>query len=320
MSRYDRQIILPEIGVAGQARLLGAQVLVVGAGGLGATLMPALAGAGVGRLRIVDPDRVDESNLHRQTLYRMDDIGRPKVVCAARELARLNPEIEVEARVDRLDPESADSLLDGVNLVVDAADRFTVTYTLSDACQIRRRPLISASVLGYTGYVGGFCGGGPSYRALFPDLPGQAASCATAGVMGPAVAALGAIQAQMALAVLLGQEPSPIGQFVQLDLAQWRFSSFRFENATPSESREIPFISPAMVRGDDTVVELRGALEAPRPIVAHAVRLTLDEIDSWTPPAGRIVLCCRSGIRAWRAARGLERRGQSNLVVLAVDD
>lgn len=320
MSRYERQELLPEIGIAGQDKLRKAHVLVVGAGGLGATVLPALAGAGVGRIRILDPDHVEETNLHRQTLYRMADIGQPKAACAARELSLLNPEVRAEAQIGRLDPKTANLALEGVNLVVDAADSFAATLILSDHCRDRGLPLISASVLARAGYVGGFCGTGPSYRALFPDLPARAASCATAGVMGPAVAAIAALQAQMALAVLLELGPSPIGQCVSLDLARWRFSSFRFDNARDPEQGAFAFIAPSALRPSDCVVELRGAIEAPEPVVPRALRLLPDEIDEWAAPPGRIVLCCRSGIRAWRAARSLEARGHVDLALLAVSE
>src|SRR5699024_9967116 len=128
----------------------------------------------------------------------------------AREARRLNPEIEIQAIRGWLDPDTAGSLLENVDLVIDAADSFAVSYILSDECAARRLPLISGSVLGRQGYAGGFCGEGPSLRALFPELPRNAQSCATAGVMGPVVATVGSLQAQMAMSALLGLEPSPI--------------------------------------------------------------------------------------------------------------
>lgn len=319
MSRYDRQMILPEIGAAGQARLAAAHVLVVGAGGLGSTVIPALAGAGVGRLRLMDGDLVSESNLHRQTLFRSTDTGQPKVDCAAREVRALNPLISVDAVNLWLDPVTVNTALEGVDLVIDAADSFAVTYILSDACARLQLPLIAASVLGRQGHVGGFCGGGPSVRALFPDLPQNLQSCATAGVMGPAVAVLGALQAQMALSVLLGLVPTVIGQAVTVDLANWRFGSFRFDNAPEPDGPALPFIARADLCDADCVVELRPETETLRPVTSAALRLLPDQIAGWTPPAGRrVVLCCRSGLRAWQAADVLARRGYRDLALLAV--
>lgn len=154
MSRYQRQSMLPEIGDAGQQALHHARVLVVGAGGLGATLLPLLAGAGVGYLRIYDGDRVEEHNLHRQTLFGMGDIGNLKAVCAQQALYRRNPECVVDARPLALSASRVAEALEGIDLAIDAADNFAVTYLLSDTCLPRRIPLVSASVLGRQGYVG----------------------------------------------------------------------------------------------------------------------------------------------------------------------
>lgn len=318
MTRYDRQTILPEIGNTGQARLGKAHVLIVGAGGLGSGVIPALAGAGVGRLRLLDGDLVSESNLHRQTLFRMSDIGQPKADCAAREMRHLNPDIEIQSIRGWLDSDTVGSMLETVDLVVDAADSFAVSYILSDECARRGLPLISGSVLGRQGYAGGFCGDGPSLRAIFPDLPARAQNCATAGVMGPAVALLGALQAQMALSALLGLTPSPIGQMVTVDLATWRFSSFRFDDAPEPDGPALPFISRGGLRVSDCVIELRPESEAPSPVIPAALRITPDAMAEWQPPAGqRVVLCCRSGLRAWQAARKLAERGHSELALLA---
>lgn len=321
MSRYDRQMILPEVGAEGQVRLAAAHVLIVGAGGLGATVIPALAGAGVGRLRLMDGDRVSESNLHRQTIFRQADIGVAKVDCAARTVRELNPEVSVDAVHLWLEPQTVAAALEEVDLVIDAADSFAVSYILSDECARRGLPLIAASVLGRQGYVGGFCGDGPSLRALFPDLPESAQSCATAGVMGPVVAVLGALQAQMALSVLLGHAPSPIGQVLSVDLAHWRFGGFRFDGAQQRDGPALSFVSRADLRDADCVVDLRGEDEAPCAVTSAALRLRPDQLADWPPPAGRrVVLCCRSGLRAWQAARLLAGRGHRDLALLAAGD
>ncbi|WP_243398778.1 HesA/MoeB/ThiF family protein [Mameliella alba] len=232
MTRYESQQCLPEVGAKGQALFSQAVALVVGAGGLGSAVLPVLAGAGCGRIVVIDPDRVEEGNLHRQKLYRMVDIGHPKAERATRALTDLNPDCRVQAHVAQLDPVLARQPVPQASVVVDAADSFAVTYALSDVCLSARVPLISASVLGRTGYVGGFCGGAPGYRAVFPDLPLQVQTCATAGVMGPVVAMLGTMQAQMVLSVLLSHEPNPLGQIMSVDMAGWRVSSFRFDGAS----------------------------------------------------------------------------------------
>src|SRR5438874_3194040 len=185
--RYARQTVLGEVGAAGQQRLASSSVLVVGAGGLGCPVLQYLAGAGVGRIVIVDHDSVEETNLHRQPLYAMPDIGKPKAETARAALLRFNPQIAVEAVVERLTPQNAAHLVARADVIVDAADSFAVTYMLSDACHATAKPLVSASVIGLTGYVGVFCGGGPSYRAVFPEVSIDGGTCATVGVLGTAV-------------------------------------------------------------------------------------------------------------------------------------
>ncbi|MBS0538601.1 MAG: HesA/MoeB/ThiF family protein, partial [Proteobacteria bacterium] len=165
-TRYARQTVLAEVGAAGQAKLAAATVLVVGAGGLGCPVVQYLAGAGVGRLIVVDHDTVEESNLHRQPLYAMADIGASKAEAARAAIARFNPAVTVDAVVERLTPQNAGRLVARADIVIDAADSFAVTYILSDVCQAAGKPMISASVIGLSGYVGVFCGGGPSYRAV----------------------------------------------------------------------------------------------------------------------------------------------------------
>ncbi|MCV2878452.1 ThiF family adenylyltransferase [Sedimentimonas flavescens] len=318
MSRYLRQTALPEIGPEGQARLARAHVAVIGAGGLGCGVIPALAGAGVGQLTILDPDQVEESNLHRQTLYRMTDIGQPKALCAAREVVALNPGIRAEGQVMRLLPSNMATVLEGAELIIDAADSFAVSYMLSDYCHPRGIPLVSAAVLARQGYVGAFCGGGPSYRAVFPDVPEHMASCNETGVMGPVVAAIAALQAQMTLSVLIGHQPSPVGQLLHLDLANWRISAMRFDGA-PEPATRYPFISPTQIDPADLVIDLRPEAEATQPAHPSARRVAPAELSALSAPAEqRLVLCCRSGLRAMRAARKLTDMGHRSIALLAV--
>lgn len=318
MNRYARQMILPEVGSAGQARLRAAHVVVIGAGGLGAPALLYLAGAGVGRITLVDPDRVAAHNLHRQPLYRMTDIGRPKVEAAADALAALNPDMRVIALQSRFDPANAAALVADCDLALDCADNFAVSYTLSDACLAAGKPMISASALGLSGYAGGFCGGAPSLRAVFPDLPERAASCETAGILGPVVGTLGMIEAQMALAVLLGLTPRPLGQMVTLDFATWRIGGFRFDGA-PEPAAGLRFVAPSQIAPGDIAVDLRGVDEAPHPAAVHALRLGPAALARWTPPdaARRVVLCCRTGLRAWNAAHDLQARWPGDVAIAA---
>ncbi|MDP2372390.1 HesA/MoeB/ThiF family protein [Reyranella sp.] len=317
--RYARQAVLAEVGDAGQAQLAAASVLVVGAGGLGCPVLQYLAGAGVGHLAIVDHDVVEETNLHRQPLYGMIDIGKSKVEVAQAALRQFNPDVGVEAHAERLTPQNAARLIAGADVVVDAADSFAVTYILSDTCQAMAKPLVSASVIGLTGYAGAFCGGGPSYRAVFPEVSVDGGTCATVGVLGTAVAVLGGLQAHLALHLLLGLEPTVLGRVVTFDARRLAFGGFGFTDS-PEPEAFVPFIAPAAVTTDDLVVDLRSLEEAPVSPFAGAKRLDVEGVISLaTPlPSQRVVLCCRSGQRALMAADRLRERGLANLALVAL--
>ncbi len=321
LNRYARQAVLPEVGPEGQASLARARILVVGAGGLGCPALQYLAGAGAGRITIVDPDFVSLENLHRQTLYSMRDLGVSKASAASRILKRLNPCITIHAVAEPLTPSNVSSLLSGSDTALDCADSLAVTYILSDACLGRGIPLISASALGLSGYAGGFCGGAPSVRAVFQEPPAQSATCAEAGVLGPVVGTLGCIQAQMCLAVLLGLHPSPLGMLIRFDARALRFSSFRFDGAPEPEDSAYRFISAAEIAAEDFVVDLRGPDEAPEPATPSAIRLDVDRFGAGGPlpnQGQRAVLCCRSGLRSWQAANRLRECWQGEIVLAAL--
>jgi molybdopterin/thiamine biosynthesis adenylyltransferase/rhodanese-related sulfurtransferase len=321
--RYSRQAILPEVGTEGQARLAAANVLVVGAGGLGCAVLAYLTAAGVGRLTIVDPDRVEESNLHRQPLYRMTDIGHPKAAAARAALVQLNPGVRIEALIARLRAGNAARLVADADLVVDAADSLAVTYILSDACQGAGSVLVSASVLGLKGYAGAFCGGAPGYRAVFPEMPRQAGSCAQAGVLGTAVGVMGTLQAHLTLAVLLDLKPPVLGRLLSVDFRTLHVGDFSFLGAQEPQGPPLRFIDPADVGPEDTVVDLRSLTEAPRSPFAAALRADVEALEAGgvsVPPAPRVVLCCRTGVRAWRAARALRAQGHHNVALIALGE
>lgn len=316
-ARYVTQMRLPGVGTSGQQRLAGARVLVVGAGGLGCALLPLLVGAGVGSLTLIDPDTVELGNLHRQTLYRMGDLGRPKVDAAASSLRTLNPEVRIEALHRPLTPAEAAALVAAADVVVDAADQFAVSYLLSDACLVARRPLVSASTVGMAGYAGIFCGATPSYRAVFPQWPAHLGDCSSAGVLGPVVAMIGALQAQLVLSLLLGLSPSPAGRLFRWDGRD--FASFAFHDA-PEPENAWPLLDPSQLTDTDVVVDLRGFDEAPRSPVLRALRATNETLPMLWPrlaEAPRVVLACRSGLRAARAAAWLQQQGCTRLALIA---
>lgn len=316
MTRYARQMQV--IGADGQDRLTRAHVLIVGAGGLAAPLLPQLVGAGVGRITLVDPDVVEDSNLHRQTLFRHKDLGQPKARAAATALAGLNPDCRIKPVIARLDPGNIAALADDCDMILDCADSFAASYTLSDHAFAAGLPLIAASVLGRAGYAGGFCGGAPSLRAVFPDLPSRAGSCASDGVLGTAVGVIGSLQADMALSLLAGLAPSPLGRIVSYDAARHRFGGFGFIGA-PEPVGQLPFIAATDLHPDDLLIDLRNPDEGPA-VRADMLRIAPSEVNEALPHpqgAGRTVLCCRSGLRAWTAATRLAET-RDKLALLAV--
>ncbi len=321
MNRYARQMILPEIGETGQQRLADARVLIIGAGGLGSPVLQYLVGAGIGHISIVDPDVVEQSNLHRQPLFDETYISQPKAEAAKTILANLNPDVTITPHVTALDAGNVAQLCAGIDLVFDCADSFAATYVASDHCYENKISLVSASALSANGYVGGFCGGSPSVRAVFPDIPSNLATCATAGVMGPVVGILGAMQAQMGLSILLGLEPSPLGKLISFDGIKFSTSAFRFDDAPEPDGIAFPFIAVSDISTDDYVVELRGTDEVATPITENADRLIADDFLETRPmPVSETtttVFVCRSGLRAWKAAKHLNRWWNGPIALVA---
>ncbi|TAM12305.1 MAG: HesA/MoeB/ThiF family protein [Nevskiaceae bacterium] len=205
--RYSRQSILPEIGVHGQAVLRDSAALVIGCGGLGCAAAPYLAGAGVGRLVLVDDDVIEASNLQRQLLFRTADVGQPKAQVAAAALRALNPEVEVEVHVARFTAEDIERRARDVDVVLDCSDNFTTRYAVNAACVHARTPLVSGAAIRFEGQLAVFDlrRGGPCYACLYPptgDFSGE--RCEDAGILGPVVGTIGVLQALEALKLLLG--------------------------------------------------------------------------------------------------------------------
>ncbi len=320
MSRYDRQIGVAEFGSDGQAKLAAARLLIVGAGGLASPVLQYLAGAGVGHIRLVDPDIVSVTNMHRQTIFRSSDLGMAKASAAASHMAGLNPDCEITPLTAQVTPDTISAYAAEVDLVLDCADSFAVSYCISDYCLVKRLPFIHASVVGMAGYVGGFCETAPSLRSVFPDLPQRFGSCAEDGVLGPVVGVIGSLQAQMTIAAITRAQPSPLGQLVTYDAVGNRFGGFRFDQAEEPKSG-LPFISPSQIQPHDFVIDLRTPDEAGL-VTPGATRLALDQINTDLPLTGiaRVVLCCRSGQRAWVAAEKLSGFWPGAISLIAVGD
>ena len=199
-ARYSRQVILREVGVNGQQLLRDSTVLVIGLGGLGSAAALYLAGAGVGRLMLTDRDRVEASNLQRQVLYRQADVGALKTEAARAQLADLNPEVSFELH----DAESWRAALPLADLVLDCTDNFPTRFAINAACVAARRPLVSGAAIRLEGQVALFAPGRGCYACLYPDQGDAQETCEEAGVLGPVVGVIGAMQAQLALKHLLG--------------------------------------------------------------------------------------------------------------------
>ena len=197
LDRYSRHIIMDDVGPAGQAALLDTSVLVVGAGGLGSPVLQYLAAAGVGRLGIVDDDRVERSNLQRQVVHADADVGRPKVDSAREFVADLNPDVTVDTHELRLDSGNAPELVADYDIVVDASDNFATRFLVNDACTLAGVPFSHGAVFRFEGQVTTFTGEGPCYRCLFPQAPpaGTVPDCSTAGVLGVLPGTIGCLQA-----------------------------------------------------------------------------------------------------------------------------
>jgi adenylyltransferase/sulfurtransferase len=222
VDRYSRQLLLPEWSEAAQLALREASVLVVGAGALGSPVASYLAGAGVGRLGIVDSDVVEVSNLPRQHLHFTPDAGQPKVESAAAKLRFLNPDVLVETYQVWLDDGNAAALVEGNDLVVDCSDSFATRYDVNAACCDARVPLVEGGVVGWSGLVMAIRPGETAcYRCAFPEPPppGAVPTCSEAGVLGPAAGVIGSLQALEALKLLTGAAKPVTDAFLQVDLA-----------------------------------------------------------------------------------------------------
>lgn len=208
LQRYGRQLILPELELSGQLRLKNSSVLIAGLGGLGSPVALYLAAAGVGRIGVLDYDTVDVSNLHRQILYSTSDIGKHKADVTARKLQDLNSEIQIDVWNTRLDISNVQKILNDYDLICDGADNFVTRYLINDAAYFAKKPVVSASILGFEGQLMVLNRpNGPCYRCLYPEPPppGTVPSCAEAGVLGVLPGVMGTLQATAALQNILGQ-------------------------------------------------------------------------------------------------------------------
>jgi molybdopterin/thiamine biosynthesis adenylyltransferase/rhodanese-related sulfurtransferase len=335
LARYDRQLRLPEIGIAGQERLRHARVLVVGAGGLGSPAALYLAAAGVGTIGIVDSDDVEPSNLQRQLLHGAADVGRPKTESAAAAIGRLNPDVVVEPHRVRLDTENARGIIARYDLVVDGSDNYATRYVVNDACAALRTPWVYGSVERFSGQVAVFgAGESPCYRCVFPEPPGPGttASCDEIGVLGAVPGVIGALQATEALKLLAGIGVAG-GRLLQMDLlrGETRWVAFgkradcpacgareHGDRMTEPAEQELPLpsIEPAdvsaRVGAGARLLDVREPWELKRASIAGAVSVPMSVLESQVGTLDRsaeLIVFCHHGTRSrmvtdWLRAQG----------------
>ena len=336
--RYQKQILLKELGEQGQQLLARASVLVVGAGGLGCPALQYLAAAGVGRIGIADFDRVEASNLHRQILYTMEDVGKLKVEVAAMRVKALNPEVALEIFPEKIGPENALSILSRFDLVLDGSDNFPTRYLINDACVLLNKPLIYGAVFRFEGQVSVFNlpdqGIKTNYRDLFPEPPdpSEVADCNEAGVLGVLPGIIGTMQATEAIKIITGigkplanrlfcfqalnnavyeLEISPIeSSRSQIPPTPEAFQKMNYEwfcNKQAADYKDIDVATFDQLRSssDTQIIDVRNLHEMPRVTEFEHLRIPLAELGQnlhQIDPARPLILFCQTGVRSITAA------------------
>ena len=348
MARYQRQLVLPEVGIEGQRRLTGSRVLVIGAGALGSAAATYLAVAGVGTIGLLDGDRVDATNLHRQILHATADVGRPKTESGKDRLRALNPDIEIVEHREFLSRENALDLFSGYDLIVNGSDNFPTRYLVNDAAVLTGKPWVDAAILRFEGQLAVFRPGHGCYRCLFPTPPppGTVPSCAEAGILGAVAGVLGSMEAVEALKLLVGLYPDEPGKLLLYDAirSSWHAIPFRADPLCPV-SGEHPTITELVdyegfcgvplptneEPSDAAPVFEMGALEAERLLAEGKVRVIdvrtpeeyrrghlpgavltpLDQLDTLDDDRRPVLTVCAVGVRSQYAAQYLRTRGRT---------
>ena len=230
-ARYARHLILPQVGELGQKKIKSSSVLVVGAGGLGSPVLLYLAAAGIGRIGIIDDDKVDITNLQRQIIHSTSSVGELKVESAKRRINQINPEIVIEIFDERLNIENVEKIIDKFDIVVDGTDNFSTRYTISDCCEILDKPWVFGSIHRFEGQVSVFnLNGSPNYRDLFPKAPPPelAPNCAEAGVLGVLPGIIGSFQANEVLKIILGIDGTLDSELLLIDTISMNIRKLRY--------------------------------------------------------------------------------------------
>jgi molybdopterin/thiamine biosynthesis adenylyltransferase/molybdopterin synthase catalytic subunit/rhodanese-related sulfurtransferase len=337
ISDYSRQMALEEVGAAGQAKLRASRVLIVGCGGLGVPVVSYLAGAGVGRLGLVDSDRLEPSNLHRQTMYALADVGKLKAELAAERVRALNPDVDVRAYTVRLDALNASDLIGRHDLVIDCTDNFSTKFLLNDYCVQLGKPVVFASVYQYEGQLQVVQPGSACLRCVWPEATrdGIVGNCAEAGVLGPVPGVFGSLQTFEAMKLLLNLPGQLNNELLVLDLLTFSTSRVRAKRspACPehaisratseaTESIELSFdtLDQACDAGFD-IVDIREPQElqeipTPSPQSRNVPMAQLLHGQPTFRPTRKTVLVCASGRRSLAATQELRDRGLANIYSL----
>jgi len=329
---YSRQIALREVGVEGQAQLRSASVLVVGAGGLGVPVLQYLAGAGVGRLGIIDADRLEPSNLHRQTWYALSECGQEKSSLAAARVSALNPEVRVEAHALRLDAHNAERLCAGHDLILDCSDNFATKFLLNDLALRTGKPVMFASVYQYEGQLQLVRGDSATafLRCVWPDArDGLVGNCAEAGVLGPVPGVFGSLQALEALKFLLGLPGLKPGEMLIFDLITLRTQRLRAHRQPECEAHRRAASSGELQAPDELEVHFSSLADAAsagfafvdvrdsrereaEPLPADTLHLPMSKLLTDAAKlalTGRYLMICATGKRSAAAAALLRSQG-----------
>jgi adenylyltransferase/sulfurtransferase len=346
--RYHRQVLLPEIGEEGQRRLETARVLVIGAGGLGSPLLQYLAAAGVGTIGIVEFDRVEVSNLHRQVLFSESDIGKSKVQAAMERIHAQNAEIKINVHEHYLTASTALSLLEGYDVVADGSDNLPTRYLVNDACVLAGKPLVSGAIYRMEGQISVFNQLLPQgtrsadYRDIYPEPPAAelVPSCEQAGVLGSLAGIIGSIMANEVLKLVVGFGSTLHNRLLVVDAMDMSFRNIRYQrqqdrlpiNALFDYEAFCDRSTAAEGITELTPKEVRSLLDANKVVVIDVrdpeeyataniggVNLPLSLITQQAfriPRQIRVVMVCKSGARSIKAVRKLEDVGISNLIVM----
>lgn len=334
-SRYNRQIILPEIGESGQQKLLKSKVLIIGAGGLGAAVLPYLASAGVGEIGIVDDDVIELSNLQRQVIYKSSAIGKHKVEEAKAMIAELNPEVKINAIAEKLSGKNAINLFKNYDIIVDATDNLEIKYLINDACLITNKPMVYGSVFRFQGQVSVFSyQNGPTYRCLYPDENTSSANCEDAGVIGISVGIIGMLQANEVIKIILETGSVLNGEILVYNTLNNEQQKYGFEKSSSfyldktafkekykiienvSDGIDAATVLNEMYSDEILFLDVRNLDELPKINFKNGIQIPLVNLESEMDklnPNQAIYVYCQSGIRSKMAVEMLQKKNFKNI-------